>query len=385
MANLTSSQIKDSYQSVLTTSETTSDPTTGTLQNGKGTAITTLTVSGTVNATTLGGTLSTASQPNVTSVGTLSSLTSSGTVTATKLVPTGNVTAGNGMYLPTTNELAFSTNGAERMRIDASGNVDVAGGDIGVATLVGRAYNTGLVASQNPNLVNGSGFNSIPIQVGDIITFFDNQVRTVTNVTDTQLTVNAAWTTSFAGVSASGEGGLGFDTNNVERMRIDASGNVGIGTTSPSAKLDVVGDVKITSGRVITGKNYPQTSTSSDVSIIDTGIVPTNSMLFEVVAGGNQNSGGSAQYRQQRMFYISIATAFNGSAVTTYLQVDDILTATGAAFPDALTYSAVFWNGSSEASNIAFTNLASNQIRIKIGNYTGTTGASEFCYIRQMA
>jgi hypothetical protein len=39
--------------------------------------------------------------------------TFSDTVTATKLIPTGNVTAGNGMYLPTTNTLAFSTNGSE--------------------------------------------------------------------------------------------------------------------------------------------------------------------------------------------------------------------------------------------------------------------------------
>jgi len=51
MANLTSVQIKDSYQSVLTTSETTSNPTTGTLQNGKGTAITALTVSGALTLT----------------------------------------------------------------------------------------------------------------------------------------------------------------------------------------------------------------------------------------------------------------------------------------------------------------------------------------------
>jgi hypothetical protein len=93
MANLTSVKIKDSYQSVLTTSETTSDPTTGTLQNGKGSAITALGVSG--------------------------------TVTATKLVPTGNVTAGTGMYLPTTNVLAFSTDGGERVRIDASGQVGI--------------------------------------------------------------------------------------------------------------------------------------------------------------------------------------------------------------------------------------------------------------------
>jgi len=34
-------------------------------------------------------------------------------------------------------------------------------------------------------------------------------------------------------------------TNNVERVRINPSGNVGIGTTSPSEKLDVDGDIKL--------------------------------------------------------------------------------------------------------------------------------------------
>ena len=56
---------------------------------------------------------------------TTDALTAAGTVTATKLVPTGNVTAGNGMYLPTTNTLAFGTNGTEAMRIDSSGNVGI--------------------------------------------------------------------------------------------------------------------------------------------------------------------------------------------------------------------------------------------------------------------
>lgn len=39
---------------------------------------------------------------------------------------------------------------------------------------------------------------------------------------------------------------LGFSTAAVERMRIDSSGNIGIGTTSPTEALDVVGTVKTT-------------------------------------------------------------------------------------------------------------------------------------------
>jgi len=47
------------------------------------------------------------------------------TVTGTRFDPTSSSTTGNGMFLPTTNTLGFSTNGSERMRIDASGTIGI--------------------------------------------------------------------------------------------------------------------------------------------------------------------------------------------------------------------------------------------------------------------
>lgn len=49
--------------------------------------------------------------------------TVSNTVTATKLIPTGNVTAGNGMYLPAANTVAISTNGSQIMNFGSTGSV----------------------------------------------------------------------------------------------------------------------------------------------------------------------------------------------------------------------------------------------------------------------
>jgi Chaperone of endosialidase len=70
-----------------------------------------------------------------------------GTATATKLIPTGTSVTGNGMYLPATNSLGFSTAGAEAMRIDSSGNLL-----INTTTSPTYAIQTGTTKNGSPNV-----------------------------------------------------------------------------------------------------------------------------------------------------------------------------------------------------------------------------------------
>jgi hypothetical protein len=98
--------------------------------------------------------------------------TFSDTVTATKLIPTGNVTAGNGMYLPAANTVAFSTNGSERMRIDSSGNVGIGtsspSGRLHVSSTDIDLYLTGTRGTDNTYSIRSSGANAQYLDISDV-------------------------------------------------------------------------------------------------------------------------------------------------------------------------------------------------------------------------
>ena len=91
-------------------------------------------------------------------------------------------------------------------------------------------------------------------------------------------------TNSLQGIGSSGNN-LTFYSNNAERLRINSVGNVGIGTTSPNAKLNVNGNIKIEGTNSLLFGGSPSVPSweikhdGSDLIINDTG-TNVGSVLF---------------------------------------------------------------------------------------------------------
>jgi hypothetical protein len=157
---------------------------------------------GSINGTTVGA--GTASTGAFTTLGATGVATfSAGTVSAPAITTTGDTNTG--IYFPAADTIAFTEGGAESMRIDSSGNVGIGSTSI-------------------------SGWNGKTLQIAS-----------TTNDAGIKITGDlGSWGIGGCG-TASGSNALRFYnfTSSAEAMRIDSSANVGIGTSSPGAKLDI--------------------------------------------------------------------------------------------------------------------------------------------------
>ena len=162
--------------------------------------------------------------------------------------------------------LLVYTNSSERLRINSSGNVG-----IGTSS---PAYDLQVSRNNDASVsIKAEGDTSGPRANRLIYSFSDGDgasINAIRATSDTAADVNLSFRT----------GGI---TNSEERLRIDSSGNVGIGKTNPAKLLDVNGDALINDLNVGRGAgNY-----SSNTAVGNNSFISNTTGTFNIAIGQN--------------------------------------------------------------------------------------------------
>jgi hypothetical protein len=203
-----------------------------------------------------------------------------GTVSAPSITTTGDTNTG--IFFPAADTIAFTEGGVESMRIDSSGNVG-----IGTTTADGKLTietansNTPRIRFQNASFDGDAAISTFVSSTGtDLVLGSNLYINSSGNL--------ARFDSAQAGsyVYAGRTGNLFFGTNDssgvaTERMRIDSSGNVGIGTTTPfgtAANRTVLSINGTTDSNFTMGSGGSQrtyyVASSSQVEIATVGALP---------------------------------------------------------------------------------------------------------------
>jgi hypothetical protein len=217
--------------------------TTGTASNVTGTVAIANGGTGATSAATALSNLGAVAKAGDTMTGALGII--AGSASTPSLFASGDTNTG--IFFPAADTIAFSEGGVESMRIDASGNVGIGATNPDIYSQSGKMFTVSNTATNSYayTTLSGSGTG------GGELDFGNQTVR-------------------HAAIASLNGSALAFYTNSTnsgaavtQRVTIDSSGNVGIGTNSPNDLLEVRKDQAATTRIRVTNKTSSNVATAS--------------------------------------------------------------------------------------------------------------------------
>jgi len=250
-------------------------------------------------------------------------------------------------YTPLTSAASYHSwqiGGTEKMRLDTSGNLKLAG--LNYSTLAGPDGSGGWGGGYNFSTNSGTPQNT---QTGPISGVYLSSG-------------SSPYVSFYASTTATG------GTTATERMRIDSSGNVGIGTTSPGAKLVTTGAMQVQVGSFpSTGNGMEFNFTGGNTGYIQ-GYDRGAGVWRDIVVGANTLQFATSGSEKMRITAAG-GVAFGGS--TNYGSSGQVLKSNGDAVP---TWGAV--SGTAKAygfiNSQSGTSVLSNSFNVSSVTLTGT-------------
>ena len=275
-----------------------------------------------ISGTTLTGSLTTASQPNITSIGTLSSLVVTGNITA------GNVSGGN---LVSANYLTGTLTTAAQPNITSVGtltaldvtsnvtagnllmsgysnlglasNITITGGTSGQYLQTDGQGNISWRTVSTTSLVNGT--SNIVINPSGNVNISANSSANVIQVTNNQVILSPVTeSTSYTTGSLLVNGGVGIAGNLFINGLLNVSGDFQVGSLNTSGPVEHTGEVSFTQTTYFTNAAVSTSTTSGAVQI--TGGLGVQGNIY----GGNVISSANTILRNGRNVptFVSSAT-----------------------------------------------------------------------------